>query len=138
MRTAFWVLALAATAAVTAGAGHRQSGPRWLAYDGRQWAQFAPREKQAYVAGFLAGAAYGSPAGARVGPDTAEVRRIVDSLARTSTLRFPFGHMVYANQLDEFYWWDNHVPVPIYVALWSINQRLVGGGATGRGGEHDP
>jgi hypothetical protein len=56
--------------------------------------------------------------------DTAAIRRAVDSLYRDGALRFPFGHMVYATQLDEFYWWDNHVPIPLYLALSSINQRL--------------
>jgi hypothetical protein len=96
-----------------------QEPRRWVALDGRDWTGFAPREKQAYVAGFLAGAA--SAANTR---DTAVIRRSVDSLYRAGVLRFPFGHMVYANQLDEFYWWDNHVPIPLYVALASINQRL--------------
>jgi hypothetical protein len=32
--------------------------------------------------------------------------------------------MVYATQLDEFYWWDNHIPIPLYLALSSINQRM--------------
>jgi hypothetical protein len=92
-----------------------------VALDGRDWTQFSPKEKQAYVAGFLAGAADGAGAG---GGDTAVVRRTVDSLYRAGGLRFPFGHMVYATQLDEFYWWDNHVPVPLYLALWDINGRL--------------
>jgi len=58
--------------------------------------------------------------------DTALIRRTVDSLYRVGGLRFPFGHMVYATQLDEFYWWENHVPVPLYLALSSINRRLKG------------
>jgi hypothetical protein len=97
-----------------------QEPRRWVAFDGRDWTGFAPREKQAYVAGFLAGAA-AAVANTR---DTAVVRRSVDSLYQAGALRFPFGHMVYANQLDEFYWWDNHVPIPLHVALASINQRL--------------
>jgi hypothetical protein len=124
-------------AAVVVVAGATQAPRRWSTYDGRDWAQFAPREKQAYVAGFLAGAAYAGPA--RGASDTADVRHVVDSLSRASALRFPFGHMVYANQLDEFYWWDNHVPVPIYLALWSINERLLGGAQSGREGRrHGP
>lgn len=102
------------------GARAAQEPRRWVSLDGRDWAQFAPKEKQAYVAGFLAGAA-DAAAGSR---DTAVVRTTVDSLYRAGALQFPFGHMVYANQLDEFYWWDNHVPIPLYLALSSINQRL--------------
>src|SRR5438552_11687953 len=98
------------------GARAAQEPRRWVTLDGRDWTQFAPKEKQAYVSGFLAGAANA----AANSPDTAVLRRTVDSLYRAGALQFPFGHMVYATQLDEFYWWDNHVPVPLYIALSSI------------------
>ncbi len=111
-------------AVLTGGRTASQEPRRWVALDGRDWTQFAPKEKQAYVAGFLAGAAGGGAGATSAATDTALLRRTVDSLYRARSLRFPFGHMVYANQLDEFYWWDNHVPVPLYLALWSINQRL--------------
>ena len=107
-------------AALAVGAGASEEPRRWTTLDGRDWTQFAPREKEAYVAGFLAGAA-NAVAGSS---DTAVIRTTVDSLYRVGALQFPFGHMVYANQLDEFYWWDNHVPTPLYLALSAINQRL--------------
>ena len=102
------------------GASAAEEPRRWTALDGRDWTQFAPKEKEAYVAGFLAGAANAAASTS----DTAVIRTTVDSLYRTGALQFPFGHMVYANQLDEFYWWDNHVPTPLYLALSAINQRL--------------
>jgi hypothetical protein len=105
---------------VVMGASAAQEPRRWTALDGRDWTQFAPKEKEAYVAGFLAGAAN---AAASTG-DTVVIRTTVDSLYRTGALQFPFGHRVYANQLDEFYWWDNHVPIPLYLAMSSVNQRL--------------
>ena len=97
-----------------------QEPRRWVMLDGRDWTQFAPPQKQAYVAGFLAGAA----AAATSHPDTAVIRTTVDSLYRARRLRFPLGPTVYATQLDEFYWWDNHIPIPLYLALSSINQRM--------------
>jgi hypothetical protein len=102
------------------GASAAEQSRRWTALDGHDWTQFAPKEKEAYVAGFLAGAANAAVSTT----DTAVIRRTVDSLYRTGALQFPFGHMVYANQLDEYYWWDNHVPTPLYLALSAINQRL--------------
>jgi hypothetical protein len=102
------------------GASASEQPRRWTALDGRDWTQFAPKEKEAYVAGFLAGAANAAVSTS----DTAVIRVTVDSLYRTGALQFPFGHLVYANQLDEFYWWDNHVPTPLYLALSAINQRL--------------
>jgi hypothetical protein len=106
--------------ALVVGARAAEQPRRWVTLDGRDWTRFAPKEKEAYVAGFLAGAA-NATANSR---DTAVIRTTVDSLYRTGALPFPFGHMVYANQLDEFYWWDNHVPIPLYLALSTINQRL--------------
>ena len=124
VRGAAAIAAIAGAALLGSGLVVGASAPheprRWAALDGRDWIHFAPREKEAYVAGFLAGAA---SAAARTS-DTAVIRTTVDSLYRTGALQFPFGHMVYANQLDEFYWWDNHVPIPLYLALSTINQRL--------------
>ncbi|HET7612746.1 MAG TPA: hypothetical protein VFK26_02375 [Gemmatimonadaceae bacterium] len=102
------------------GASAAEQPRRWTALDGSDWTKFAPKEKEAYVAGFLAGAANAAVSTS----DTAVIRRTVDSLYRSGALKFPFGHMVYANQLDEYYWWDNHVPTPLYLALSAINQRL--------------
>jgi len=123
-----WGLAAGGAALLAAFAGGWRRPPRASAAGWRltgEWTQFAPREKRAYVAGFLAGVALadgerGAP------PDTAGLRRRVDSLYRVGGLRFPFGQMVYATQLDEFYWWDNHVPTPLYLALRDINGRLKG------------
>jgi hypothetical protein len=97
-----------------------QEPRRWVALDGRDWTQFAPGEKQAYVAGFLAGAA----SVAASSGDTAVTRTSVETRYRAGALQFPFGPIVYATQLDEFYWWDNHVPTPLYLALTNINLQL--------------
>ena len=59
-------------------------------------------------------------------PDAAALRRTVGSLYRVGGPLYPFGQMVYVTQLDEFYWWDNHVPTPLYLALRDINVRLMG------------
>jgi hypothetical protein len=107
-------------AGLVVGASAAEQPRRWTALDGHEWTQFAPKEKEAYVAGFLAGAANAAVSTR----DTAVIRSTVDSLYRAGALQFPFGHMVYANQLDEFYWWDNHVPTPLYLAMSAINQRL--------------
>jgi hypothetical protein len=113
-------------AGLTIGLRASQEPRRWVALDGSDWTQFAPKEKQAYVAGFLAGVGLADGERRRASPDTAELHRTVDSLYRVGGLRFPFGHMVYATQLDEFYWWDNHVPTPLFLALRDINGRLKG------------
>ncbi len=123
-------LGLAVVAGVGGGAGGFAAGRlaaqaerRWPAYDGREWAQLAPREKHALVTGFLIGGALADAERAGV-TDSAGLHRSVDSLFSGGNLRFPFGHVVYATQLDEFYWWDNHIPVPLYLALRDVNVRL--------------
>ena len=113
------VVAMLLGAGLVVGAGAAQERG-WATLDGRDWTQFEPGEKEAYVAGFLAGAA----SAATNTPDTAVIKRTVDSLYRAGGLRFPFAPMVYATQLNEFYWWDNHIPIPLYLALPGINQRL--------------
>lgn len=112
-----------------AGLQASQESRRWVALDGRDWTQFAPGEKRAYIAGFLTGVGLADGerrAAQEVPPDTAALRQRVDSLYRVGGLRFPFGQMVYATQLDEFYWWENHAATPLYLALRDINKRLTG------------
>jgi hypothetical protein len=118
-------LLLVAGAFVVGRATARQDDTPWREYDGHQWASFAPKEKQAYVAGFLAGTGLAAAeAAAGAAADSARVHGVLDSLERSGGLRFAYGHMVYANQLDEFYWWDNHVPIRLYLALRDINDGM--------------
>ena len=120
---------VAAAAFVAGGAASRQGDRAWRDLDGREWVGFTPREKQAYVAGFLTGAGLAeAEAATRGAADSTRLHAALDSLARAGALRFAYGAMVYANQLDEFYWWANHVPVRLYLALNQINERMRGGG----------
>ena len=117
------VLGLAAFSAGRATAP--QGAQTWRAYDGRTWAQFAPREKQAYVAGFLGGAGVSDAAAlAGASADSGAFHQALDSLYTAGALRFAYGEMVYATQLDEFYWWENHVPVPLYIELRELNEKM--------------
>jgi len=102
-----------------------QGGQGWRAYDGHTWAKFAPREKQAYVAGFLGGAGVSDAAAlAGASADSGALHHALDSLYTAGALRFAYGEMVYATQLDEFYWWENHVPVPLYIGLRELNEKM--------------
>ncbi|MGH7699194.1 MAG: hypothetical protein ACREMJ_01540 [Gemmatimonadales bacterium] len=120
---------VAALAAATLGAfvagrvTAAQADRTWSRYDGRDWTLFEPREKRAFVSGFLAGSAL-ADAGHAGATDSAALHRAVDSLFRGGGLTFPFAHVVYATQLDDFYWWENHIPVPLYLALRDVNGRL--------------
>ena len=117
------VLGLAA-GRYTAGQEQEQEQERgWAAYDGRDWRGFTPAEKRAYVMGFLAAGAL-ADAGRAGAEGPAALGRVIDSLSRGGGLRFPFGHTVYVTQLDEYYWWENHRPTRLYLALWEVNRRL--------------
>ena len=86
-------------------------------------------EKQGYVSGFLAGAAEEQVRGQAVaahrsGDSTAVSSAAVESLRASHTLRFRFAPAVYASQLDDFYWWENHARVPIVDAMIAINAQM--------------
>ena len=101
----------------------QEQGQGWAAYDGRDWRGFTPAEKRAYVVGFLAAGAL-ADAGRAGAEGPAALGRVLDSLSRGGGLRFPFGDTVYVTQLDEYYWWENHRPTRLYLALWEVNRRL--------------
>jgi hypothetical protein len=96
--------------------------PDWLAVDGNAWRGMGPDARLAYVEGFLAGAALGQAAsGAR---DTSEVRAALENLKRNGRLRFPFGSNVYASRVSDYYWWQNHLPLPTWYAFLEVNTTL--------------
>ncbi|HEU4564328.1 MAG TPA: hypothetical protein VFS05_06760 [Gemmatimonadaceae bacterium] len=127
-------LALAA-GAFAAGAGAArvpaaQGAPHAALRTGEFWATLSPREKQLWLAGFIAGAAAEQ---ARAEARAAGTER--DSLAvssgtvarllRARALRYRFATPVYSSQLDDYYWWDNHVPTPLVDAMIRINDDML-------------
>jgi hypothetical protein len=116
-----------AWATFLAGTGVTYQARRtWKLYDGHEWQGFAPGEKQAYLAGFLAGAGLmqaEAVAGGGVA-DSGRVAAVLDSLDRAGALHFAHGGSVYAARLGDFYWWENHKPERLYLALRDINQRM--------------
>ncbi len=95
--------------AIRQDSAHRQrmrgaSRPEPLA--GADWTRLSAAEKQIYVAGFLAGAA-------------------ADSAQAPPELRFRFTPSVYSSQLDDYYWYSDHVAVPIADALAAINKEML-------------
>jgi hypothetical protein len=117
-----WLVFLMAAIA-TAAAWSRQDPHRhWLRVTGADWRRMAPDVRLAYVEGFLAGAALGqAAAGAR---DSAGVRRALDKLSQEGGLRFPYGANVYATRISDYYWWQNHVPLPTWYAFMEVNTSL--------------
>jgi hypothetical protein len=96
---------------------------------GEFWKGLNAAEKQAYLAGFLAGAA-AEQARAAARTDHRETDSMaissagVDSLSAHAALRYRFAPHVYAAQIDDFYWWQDRVSVPILDAMIAINGAL--------------
>lgn len=115
---------------------------RHASHGGPNWQALSGKEKDAYVRGFLAGAlseqvreiamaahrSADSTAGrtdVRAEVRDKEVRdKIVDSLRASHAVRFPFAATVYVAQLDDFYWWQDHMAVPADEALHRINAQM--------------
>ena len=99
----------------------RVQGPTQLA--GRDWQRFGPKEKEAYVAGFIAGAAvaHGSTSAEQMDttPSTA-----ISAMRAGKHLLFPYSVSVYASQVDDYYWWENHLDIPIVDVMARTNAQL--------------
>ena len=90
---------------------------------GRDWQGFGPKEKDAYVAGFIAGAATARGSTAEAGVDTTPSKTI-DAMRAAKLLPFPYSVSVYASQIDDYYWWENHLNVPIVDVMARTNAQL--------------
>ena len=99
----------------------RDQSPAQLA--GRDWQGFGPKEKDAYVAGFIAGAAAARSSTAEASVDTTPSKTI-DSMRAAKLLPFPYSVSVYASQIDDYYWWENHLNVPIVDIMARTNAQL--------------
>ncbi len=85
--------------------------------DGRDWQKFGPREKEAYLAGFIAGAATVHGSAGAVSTDTVPSKAI-DAMRAAKELPFPYSVSVYASQIDDYYWYQDHLDGP--------NRRCIG------------
>jgi hypothetical protein len=96
--------------------------PHWIAATGAEWRQLSPESRQAYLAGFLNGGAVGQALDAGAN-DSASLAHSLDSLRRAG-FRFPYAVNVYLARTNDFYWWENHRPLPIWHAIWEVNNDL--------------
>ena len=90
---------------------------------GRDWKGFGPREKEAYLAGFIAGAAAVRGNSAAESTDTTPSKAI-DVMRTAKQLPYPYSVSVYASQIDDYYWWENHLEVPIVDVMARTNFQL--------------
>ena len=90
---------------------------------GRDWQGFGPKEKEAYLAGFISGAATAQCSSTAVSTDTTPSKAI-DVMRAAKQLPYPYSVSVYASQIDDYYWWENHLDVPIVDVLARTNFQL--------------
>ena len=125
MTRSWWWAALCAVGFVggRASAGldpHRH----WSARNGDDWRAMGPEAQVAYTDGFLAGAGFAQAAETAV--DSAGLRAAVTSLQQSGRFRFPYGANVYVTRINDYYWWENHRPLPTWYAFWEVNTSLIG------------
>jgi hypothetical protein len=127
----FLALAALVGAAVAPGARgdvvHAQSSPSLLGQDGRAWRALSEGEKLALLTGFLVGGALEQSLGPAPGTEAPDLESL-ERLRREGRLRFPFAPTVYKARLEDFYVYQDRLDVPLYRALFLINEQLRRGG----------
>jgi hypothetical protein len=121
--TRWWIgLAVAGFLAGRASAG----GPErhWSVQDGTDWRAMGPDARAAYADGFLAGAGLAQAAG--TASDSAGLREAMTALYRNGRFRFPYGANVYVTRVNDYYWWENLRPLPLWYGFWEVNASLTG------------
>lgn len=116
---------LAGTAAASARLGPRH--PTMLT--GADWRSLGSKEKDAYLSGFLAGAAaeqvHGLAAAGGAADSSAVSSGAIARLRAAKQLHFPYAPSVYTAQVDDYYWWANHVETPIVDVMISVNRDMM-------------
>jgi hypothetical protein len=96
----------------------------WSLQDGEDWRALGAEARVAYADGFLAGAGFGQAA--TTASDSAGLRDAMAALYRGGRFRFPYGANVYVARVNDYYWWENHRPLPIWYGFWEVNASLTG------------
>jgi hypothetical protein len=121
----WWWAALVAGAFVAGRASAGRNPDRhWSERDGEDWRALGRDAQLAYADGFLAGA--GSAQAAAAAPDSAGLRQMMATLHRSGRFRFPYAANVYVTRINDYYWWENHRPLPTWYAFWEVNASLIG------------
>jgi hypothetical protein len=112
------LISLGVLGALGLGRLHQQQDSRELT--GYQWVTLEPAARQAWLQGFLAGAAT-SQALAAGAADSAALQTAMLSLRREGNSAFPFAPNVYGARVADFYHYENHRPLPVWYAMWEVN-----------------
>lgn len=120
----------AAVARRARAAAAARAEPHATLQAGAYWAKLSPSEREAYLTGFLAGAA-AEQVRARAeqagrGDDSAAVSSTtIDALRGQRALHYRFAPHVYSVQIDDFYWNRDHAATPIVDAMIFFNREML-------------
>ena len=121
---------IAAAAGASAASARGTFAPHAALLTGEYWSRLTPDERQAYLSGFVAGAAAEQARAEAVaagrGSDSVAVSSAaVAALRERHALHYPFAPSVYSAQVDDFYWWSNHRDTPIVDAMIHFNREML-------------
>jgi hypothetical protein len=117
----WWWVVLGATGFLV---GRASVGPdiHWVNRNGNDWRALSPAAQTAYAEGFLAGSALGQAVA--VASDSAGLTQEISRLRRDGRFRLPYGANVYLSRINDYYWWENRRPLPLWYAFWEVNTSL--------------
>ncbi len=97
-----------------------------LEWDGHRWSEFSPPEKEAFLGGFLAGAAASQAYGVLTDTvfDPEGLATQIGQLRTEAALNFPYGLNLYHARLHDYYFYIDRRERPIYRAIAELNFQL--------------
>lgn len=93
-----------------------------LTLDGHAWSRFSADAREAYLAGFIAGAAAHQVTSARRGLEGAAAAREAARLRQAGALDFPYATNVYRSHLDDWYFYRNRRQQTLLEVLVEMNE----------------
>jgi len=119
---------LIATTLTAAGMRGDQDPRPPSALTGADWKAYSSQARQAYVSGFLAGAATAQAAltvPASKEDSAAAPSVVIARLRSEKRLRFPYAASVYSVQLDDYFWYTDRAGTPIVDVMADVNHRML-------------
>ncbi len=95
--------------------------------DGHAWRALGEGEKLALLTGFLIGGALEHAVRTAPG-ETPPPPEALEAMRREGQVRFPYAPAVYKARLEDFYFYQDRLAVPLYRALFQVNEQIRRGG----------
>ncbi|NIR44423.1 MAG: hypothetical protein GWN99_00680 [Gemmatimonadetes bacterium] len=96
-------------------------------WDGHRWLELSAAEKEAYLSGFLAGAAAAQAYEALEGAGSFEaqaLRQRMAGLRAEKALVFPYAPNLYHARLHDYLFYENNREQPLYQAIAELNFQI--------------